>query len=106
MFQLRISGSIARSLEQCPQVAVCEEAAHIEISGNCVLDQLAVTLHLRHMVAAHRHIKPDLPVGAHQGELIGVALIMEKFREVGLVAFDIAHMDEGDALSKVTRNTA
>ena len=106
MFQLRISGSIARSLEQCLQVTVCEETAHIEIAGDCIFNQLAVAFHLRHIIAADGHIETDFAIGTHQRKLVGVALIMEKLREVGLVAFNIAHMDEGDALSEVTRKSA
>ena len=106
MFQLRISGSIARSLEQCLQVAVCEEAAHIEIAGDRVLNQLAVAFHLRHMIAADGHIEPQLAVGTHQLKLVGVALIVEQLREVGLVAFNIAHMNKSDALSEMTSGVA
>ena len=45
MFQVWISSSIALSLEQCLQVAVGEESAHVEIAGDRVLNQLTVAFH-------------------------------------------------------------
>ena len=94
------------SFKKSFQIAVGEETAHVEIAGNRVLNQLAIAFHLRHMISADRHIETQLAVGTHQLKLVGVALIMEKLSEVGLVSFNIAHMDEGNALSKVARNTA
>ena len=58
------------------------------------------------MIAANRNIETDFAIGTHQRKLVGVALIMEELRKVGLVAFNIPYMDEGDALPEVPRNIA
>ena len=88
------------------EIAVGEKAPHVEIAGDRVFNQLAVAFHLRYVVAAYRHVKAKRTVGAHQRKLVCISLIMEKLREVCLVAFNIPYMDEGDALPEVTRNTA
>ena len=92
--------------EQRLEIAVGEKTSHVEIAGDRVFNQLAVAFHLRHVISADRDIKTDFAIGTHKRKLVGVALIVEKLHEVGLVVFNIPYVDEGDALSEVTRNTA
>ncbi len=86
------------------EVTIGEKAAQGEVTGRPFWRERAVIGHFRHMVAAHRHIKPQFTVGAHQGELIRIALIVEKLGEIFLRPFHITYMDERDALAEVTCN--
>ena len=69
-------------MEEGLEIAVGEETTECEVAGRPFWRERAVIGHLRHMVAAHRHVKPQFAVGAHQGELIRIALIMEKLGEI------------------------
>ena len=92
------------TLEEGFEIAIGEETAKREVARGAVGREGAVVRHLGHMVAAHGDVKPKLPVGAHERELVGVALVVEKLGEVGLVPFHVPHMDERYALSEMTRN--
>ena len=88
-------------MEESLEVAIGEETTEREVAGRPFWRERAVIGHLRHMVAAHRHVKPQFAIGAHQGELIRIALVMEKLGEILLRPLHIAHVDEGDTLAEM-----
>ena len=89
------------SLQKSLQVSVCKEAAEREVAGRAFGRQVAVVGHFGDMVAADWNIKPEFAVNAHQGELVGVALVVEELGEVLLRPLHVADMDERYPLAKV-----